>query len=200
MKLYSSAFAPNPQRVVLFAQKKKISLEIINMNLAEGQQKSPDYIEKNPFGQVPLLELNDGTVIAETRSICLYLEETYPEINLLGKTPLEKAEIDMMCSRIESNLIGVIGQIFFHSNPMMASRGSQILEWADFNRKKLDKHYEIFEDLIAGRDFVATQRVSFADITLYCALTFAQRVGVAPQDNFQNLNHFLPMIEKYMLA
>lgn len=197
MKLYHSPFAPNPKRVVLFAQYKNIPLELELVDLSTGKQKSEEILQKNPFGQVPILELDDGKTISETDAICLYLEEMYPEKNLLGLTPLEKAEIHMMSDRISSNLLQNIGQIFFHSNPLMSSRGLQIQDWADLNRVRLEKNYQIFTDLLSGREFIASDRFTSADITLYAVLLFAKRVEVYPEKD-DIFNVFLNNIDKIL--
>ena len=106
MKLYGAPMpAPNPRRVRMFLAEKGIELAETPVNLMKREHKSPEYRAKNSLGQVPTLELDDGTAISETVAICRYFEELQPEPRLFGRTPLEKAQVDMWVRRVEFQLM-----------------------------------------------------------------------------------------------
>src|SRR4051812_21643657 len=107
MKLYDTPLAPNPRRVRwVMAEKAIEDIEVVTLNLIEGQHKTPEYLEKAGLANVPMLELDDGTCITESVAICRYLEALYPEPNLFGRTPEETAVIEMWMRRG-----GVVGSL-----------------------------------------------------------------------------------------
>src|SRR3990167_8155501 len=96
MKLYTAHRAPSPRRVLMFLVEKNISgLEMVHVDLNQGEHRTDDYLRKNPLAKVPALELDDGRVLTETRAICTYLEGLYPEPNLMGTNFDERAFIEM---------------------------------------------------------------------------------------------------------
>ena len=102
MKLFHAPMAPNPERVVHFlrAKDRLDDVEIVEISIMNQDHKTPEYMARSPFSQVPVLELDDGTCITESRAICTYLEGVFPEPNLMGEPPLEKAQIEMWDRRI----------------------------------------------------------------------------------------------------
>jgi len=101
MKLYSSKFAPNPRKVLIYLKEKNISdIEIIDLDLGKLEHKTPEYRAIAPNSRVPALQLDDGTVILETTAMCRYLECLYPEPNMFGESPIEIASIEMWYSRV----------------------------------------------------------------------------------------------------
>src|SRR5450830_1097091 len=109
MRLYTSSFAPNPRRVSIFIAEKGVEgIEPVLVDLGTGQHRSADFLQKNPFGRVPALELDDGRVLAETRAICTYLEGLHPAPNLMGENFEERAFIEMADRRIELYLFAGI--------------------------------------------------------------------------------------------
>ena len=106
MLMYDFALAPNPGRVRAFLKEKGIEMNFHEVNVREGQQHQEPYVTKNPFRLTPFLELDDGTVIAESMAICRYLEELNPEPNLLGRDAKERAVIEMWNRRVELDGFG----------------------------------------------------------------------------------------------
>src|SRR6478672_5868975 len=104
MKLYVSKYAPNPRRVSIFAAEKGIALETVVVDLFNGEIKTPEFLAKNPMGRVPVLELDDGRTLSETRAICTYLEGLHPQPNLMGEGFDERAFIEMADRRCELQL------------------------------------------------------------------------------------------------
>ncbi len=179
--------APNPRRVRIFVAEKGIDLPTKSVSIIEREQKNPDYLAKNSLGQVPILELDDGTVLAESVSICRYLEALHPDPALFGRTPLEQAQIDMWNRRIEMQLQGPIGLFWRHAHPFTAKI---IKQYTDFGRSNLENAQNAMRWLdkeIEGRDFIAGDAYSIADISALCAIDFATFIGIDIPDECQAL-------------
>ncbi|KCZ60067.1 glutathione S-transferase family protein [Hyphomonas chukchiensis] len=193
MKLYQSPKAPNPDRVVFFlrAKGKLDAVEMIDVSIMDQQHKTPEYREVSPYSQVPALVLDDGTAITESRAICTYLEGIFPEPNLMGTDPKEKALIEMWDRRIELMFFIQFAGWFRNSHPMMAplevpqspeaaAKGEKA---ARAMAKRLDAH-------LATHDFVAADRFSIADITLYIAVGFARVMKWEPHKEHEHLGRW----------
>ena len=120
MKLYNSNLAPNPRRVRIFLAEKGVKIPRIEVDLAKLEHKAAEFSALNPFQTIPILELDDGTRIAESIAICRYIEELWPEPNLFGLTALERATIEMWQRQLELRLLLPIAQVLRHSHPHMA--------------------------------------------------------------------------------
>src|SRR5260370_31664605 len=120
MKLYDSSVAPSPRRVRVFLAEKGIEIPRIPVDIFKGEQRSPQFTALNPRQAVPVLELDDGSVIAESIAICRYFEELKPEPPLFGCSTLERAQVEMWQRRIELRLMSTIGRCFRHSPPRLS--------------------------------------------------------------------------------
>src|SRR5690349_24225354 len=122
MKLYISPHAPNPRRVSMFILEKGITgIETQTIDILKGEQRSDDYLAKNPLGRVPALQLEDGRVLSETRAICTYLEGLHPEPNLMGVDFEERAFIEMADRRMELHLLLETAHSARHTHPALAA-------------------------------------------------------------------------------
>src|SRR5262249_32371230 len=131
MKLYDFPHAPNPRRVRVFLAEKGIEVRRVTVDIMRGEQRTPQFTALNPRQAVPVLELDDGTVITESIAICRYFEETQPRPPLFGTSTLARAQTEMWQRRIEFGLMAAIGNFFQHSHPLMASvQVPQIAAWA----------------------------------------------------------------------
>jgi glutathione S-transferase len=184
MKLYNEADpAPNPRRVRIFLKEKGIDLELVPTPLMKRAHKSPEHLARNPLGQVPVLELDDGTHISESVSICRYLEELHPTPNLFGRDAKERATIDMWLRRVEFRLMMPLGQIWIHTHPFTAAVatqafGQQFKDYGEANRKIFTSGCTLFDREIANRPFIATDRYTMADIVAQTTFDFARFIGI----------------------
>jgi glutathione S-transferase len=173
MKLYDGGRAPSPRRVRIFLAEKGIELPKVPVDLAKLEQKSETFRALNPLQRVPVLVLDDGTVITETMAICRYFEALRPAPNLFGHDALEIAKVEMWNRRIELGLYSAVQAIFRHGHPAMAKmQVPQVAEWAEINRPRVTEFLELLDNELAGRKFVAGDRFSVADITGLVAIDF----------------------------
>jgi len=180
MKLYGEDNpAPNPRRVRIFLAEKGGSIEQVRVPMRERGHKAPAFLEKNSLGQLPTLELDDGTFLSESVSICRYLDETLPGPSLFGSTARERAEIDMWIRRIEFQLMNPIGQIWRHTHPLTAALLTQFKDFGESNRARVEQVYRWLDGELAGKAFVAGEAYSMADIIALTTIDFGLFIGVA---------------------
>ena len=144
------------------------------------------YMKKNPLGTVPFLELDDGTIIRESRAIIEYLEGIKSEINMLGETPLEKAKIQEVDRLAELGLMIELGHHVHNISPFFADKGPQSSEASEMALNCYTKNLDIFEKIISGEQFIIFDRPTVADCTLFSTFTFAESIGVRFKKIIQN--------------
>jgi glutathione S-transferase len=176
MKLITSPRSPNPRRVRMFIAEKGIEdIEIVELDLTRGEQRAPAFLETNPMGQVPVLTLDDGRQLAETRAICTYLEGLHPQPNLMGEGFEERAFIEMMDRRCELQLFLRIANCIRHSHPGLAAlEQPQFAEFGASQGAKVRDTARWLDGVLARQPYVAGERFTIADITAFCALEFAR--------------------------
>ena len=181
MKLYTSTRAPNPRRVAMFIAEKGLAIEQVQIDLGTVQNRSPDYLARNPFGRVPALELDDGRILCETRAICSWLEGYTPEPNLMGEDYDERAFIEMTDRRVELYLFYYIANQIRHTHPGLAALEQP--QFPDFGQSQGEKMRETarwLDRTLVAQPYVAGQRFTIADITAFCALEFARLMKFRP--------------------
>lgn len=190
MKIYDTKTAPSPRRVRVFLAEKNIPMEYIQVDLQKGENISAEMRVKNPVGKIPVLELDDGTCISEAASICLYFEQLYPEINLLGETPLEKAQIDMWHRQVELYFFGQVGMCFQHTTGYFKDRMTPVKEYGEVAGKNAQGFLNLLEKRLADSEFIAGDRFTIADITAMCTVDFARVVKIKISDEQPNLQRW----------
>lgn len=189
MKLYNSAMpAPNPRRVRIFAAEKGINLPLEEVALAKREHKSDAFRDKNSLGQTPVLELDDGTTISESVSICRYLEELHPEKPLFGRNALERAQVDMWLRRVEFVLMGPVGNFWRHAHPYTSKVVKQFPEFGESNREATAAAMRWFDRELEGREFILGGYFSAADIMALCVVDFAKFAGLDMPDGTPHLH------------
>ena len=188
MLLYDSLNpAPNPRRVRIFAAEKGIELSSKEVSIPRREQKAPDYVAKNPRGQTPILELDDGTVIAESVAIMRYLEAEHPDPPLFGTTAREIAEIEMWNRRVEMILMPAIAAVWVHTHPFTAALPGRNAEWGESNRPRVVEGMRFFDGSLEGREYLAGSAFSAADILLLTTVDFAKFIGLDMPSECANL-------------
>lgn len=183
MKLYDSAFAPNPRRVRIFLAEKGLTVPTEQVDIAKAANRRPEYLAKNPLGGIPILELDDGTVIAESVAICRYFEEMHPDPPLLGTGAKERALVEMWQRRMELEVALPIMQVFRNTHAFFKGRIPQVAEYGEVCRKSAEARLRWMEEELANRAFVAGDRYSIADITLLVGIDFGRpsNIRIAPE-------------------
>lgn len=191
MKLYDYKAGPNPRRVRIFLAEKGLDVPLIHTDILKREQKTPDFLVKNPIGSVPVLELEDGTCISESVAICRYFEALHPDPPLFGQSPLEQAVIEMWLRRVELNFMVPVGMVWIHGHPLTASLIKQIPEAADQNRKRVHLGYQLINDQLADNAFIAGPDYSVVDAVLLASLDFAHGlVGVPYSAELKHLQRW----------
>lgn len=182
MKFYGSPMpAPNPRRVRIFAAEKGIVLPEVAIDLRTREHKSDEHLKRNSLGQVPVLELDDGTMITETVSICRYLEAEHPEPPMFGRTPAEIGVIDMWIRRIEIQLGDPTRMFWRHAHPATAALVEQHTVFGESNRAIIERAMRWLDQEIAdGRQFIAGSDYTMADIAALTMVDFAALIGLNP--------------------
>lgn len=176
MKLYTSHRTPNPRRVLMFIAEKGITgIELVQVDLFKGEHRREDFTGMNPMAQIPVLELEDGRQLAETRAICTYLEGLYPQQNLMGEGFEERAFIEMADRRAELQLFLKIANCIRHTHPGLAPlEQPQFADFGSEQGKKMRDTARWLDGALARQEYVAGDRFTIADITAFCALEFAR--------------------------
>ena len=184
MKLHTSLRAPNPRRVDMFLIEKSITgIEREVYDLNAGEHRSAKFTAMNPIARVPVLELDDGRYLAESRAICSYLESLYPEPNLMGVDAEERAFIEMADRQVELTLLAAVANHVRHSHPgLLPLENPQFADYAAEQGKRMVAAAALFDQLLAKRPWMAGDRFTIADITAFCGLEFARLVKFRPAD------------------
>lgn len=183
--------APNPRRVRIFIAEKGIDLPETRVKITRREHKSPEHKARNSLGQLPTLELDDGTFISESVSICRYLEEIHPDKPMFGRNPVEAATVDMWIRRVEFQLMNPLSQFWRHAHPLTAALRAEAPDFSTFGEWSKDGYYGSLRWLdreLDGRDFVAGDFYSMADIIALTTIDFAAFTGVAMKPETERLN------------
>jgi glutathione S-transferase len=198
VKLYDFGPAANSKRVRMFLVEKGIEVPTVELNVRDDDQFKEPFTSMNPFHCVPFLELDDGTVIAESISVCRYLEELNPEPSLFGRTPEERAIIDMWNRRVE--LDGFMPALHATRNdiPLFAGRvvpGTrtdlpQLPAMVERGKEMLDIFLGRLEPHMAENKFIAGPNVSIADITGFFVINMANRFEMGVETRYPNIHRW----------
>ena len=188
MKLLSS-FGPNPRMVRMFMAEKGIELESVEHDLMGGENRQAAYTARNPGGQMPALELDDGTVIAETVVICDYLEELNPTPALIGTSAAERAEARMWNRRIEQKITENMYAGFRYAEGLgiFKDRMRCMPEAAGDFKAAAQDGLGWLDEQMEGKDFICGDRITVGDLVLYCCTDFAAGVGQTIDPGLKNV-------------
>ncbi len=176
MKVYN-ADAPNPRRVRIFLAEKGLDTDRVDVDLSGGATRTPEFLKRNSLGHVPVLELDDGTLITESNAICRYFEEIHPDPPLFGAGARQKALIEMWNRRIEFELLMTVGAIAQHTFPFFSTRLRQVPAFADAQRETArEKWIWLDGEMSDGRPYAAGDEFSVADVTAMAAIQVSEFV------------------------
>lgn len=195
--LYDCSTAPSPRRARILLAEKGVAHDTVQVDLRKGEQFGEAYRAINPQCTVPALRTDEGPVLTDNAGIAAYLESRFPQPALLGSTPLEKAEIASWNWRVEFEGLMAIAEALRNSAPAMAGRAlpgpvgyAQIPELAQRGLARLQQFMDTLDRRLVGREFVATDRFSIADITAAVAVDFARVVRIKPGEQHAQLRRW----------
>jgi glutathione S-transferase len=191
MKLYDGGRAPNPRRVRIFLAEKGIEVPLVPIDMGAMGHRSPEVASRNPLRRLPVLELDDGTIITESVAICRYFEEVQPEPPLFGTGPVGKARVEMWQRRMELNFLGAVANAFRHLHPAMKEwEVPQIAEWGEANKPKVLDFLAFLDEELADRAFIAGDAFSIADITGMIGIDFMKPARIAVPEECTNVRRW----------
>lgn len=205
MKLYTYDIAPNPRRVKLFMQYKGIELDTSQIDLGKGEQFDESFKRINPEATVPVLELNDGSILCECIAINLYLESLYPEKPLIGKDGLQRAQIIDWSHRIFMTGLMPVAEILRNTSDVFQGRGlpgsvdlEQIPALAERGRKRLPEFFNNLERHMQGRKYIVGDSLTMADIDAYVVIGFASWVKQSIPDHCPRVQSWYQRIDEVL--
>jgi len=192
MKIYEFEGFPNPARVrIALAEKNQTDqVEFVQIDVPGGEHQTPAFLAKNPSGAVPVLELEDGTIISECTAITEYLDQVSGEPTLTGRTPQQRAVIHMMQRKAEAGLLDAVSAYFHHATPGLGPdiEGYQCAEWGNHQRDRAVAGMEFLDGVLADQSYLAGDEFSVADITAFVGLGFADFAEIAIPEEYGHLN------------
>ncbi len=187
MKIYDFVGAPNPKKLRVYLAEKGLTAPMQQVNIVTGENRTPEFLKKNPLGGLPVLELDDGSLLTESLAIMEYFEELHPAPPMIGTTPLQRARVRALERIAELGVLSSVATIFQNTHPFMAGRLKQSADAADNARTRLAANLKVLDAHIGRQPFVAGERPTIADCTLLAALEFGDFAGVALDPSFVNV-------------
>jgi glutathione S-transferase len=195
VKLYDLPPSPNARRVRIFIAEKGLEIPIVPVNMMTGENQSEGYLAKNSLGKMPLLELDDGTCIAESAAICRYLEEMNPNPPLMGRNPLERALVEMWHRRMEFEFLIPVITIFLHTGEMWKDRVTQIPQVAETGILNVKERMEWLDRELDGKEFITGEDYTVADIAAQCAFVMGKAaLGLRIAEDQLNLSNWFTRV------
>lgn len=184
MKLYD-ALTPNTLRVQVFLAEKGIDVPRQKIDVLNGGTRTPEFLALNPLGELPLMELDDGRLIAESVAICRYFEWLHPEPALMGTGAADEAHVEMWNRRMELHIFWPLAQYGRHTIPFFADKVEQVPDYAETEMRRFDRNWAWLDrELADGRPYIAGNTFTIADITGMAALMVCGVIDKAlPQGN-----------------
>lgn len=191
LKIIEQQRAPNPRRVRIFLAEKGIVMPFEQIDIMKLEQRSDAFTAHNPFQQVPVLVLDDGTVISETMAICRYFEEMQPEPALFGQGAKGRATVEMWQRRMELGLFFRVMQCFRHVHPAMAElEKPQVKEWGEANRPRVLELLTWLDQELGQHSHIAGDAYSVADITALVAIDFMKPARIERPAGLSHLDRW----------
>lgn len=195
-KLYLTRSAPNPRKALILLASKGINIDdmddlnVIDIDFVGNEQMSEAFTKMNPMQTVPVLTLGDGTILNDSQAVCEYLDRVYGERSVMGNDVVQRAQVCAMRRIAEFEVLYNLMLAFQHSHPSKAQRVEQVPEFVAPSIARAIKALPYFDNALAGRDYLVTDHLTFADIVLYLGLDFGKALKVNPLEQGDNIARF----------
>ncbi|OLF36445.1 glutathione S-transferase family protein [Psychrobacter sp. Cmf 22.2] len=200
--LYVTRTAPNPRKALILLASKGIDVDdmddinVVDIDFAANEQMSDDFTQMNPMQTVPVLTLDDGTVLNDSQAVCEYLDRVYGERSVMGNDVVQRAQVCSMRRIAEFEVLYNLMLAFQHSHPSKAQRVEQVPEFVAPSIARAVKALSYFENALVGHEYLVGEQLSFADIVLYLGLDFGKILKVNPNEQGENLARFYQMMNE----
>ncbi len=195
MKLYDTPMAPNPRRVRwVMAEKGVDDIEVVALNLIQGEHKQADYLGKAGLPNVPALEMDCGTTITESIAICRYLESVYPDPNLFGSDAREAAVIEMWLRRAEMLVANPFMLGVRHTHPALAALEAPNPPVGEYNKEIGLRGLKVLDRRLAESTWLAGERLSIADIVAYIGIDFTRMIKLQIPEDLTHLQRWMDVM------
>ncbi|WP_227431130.1 glutathione S-transferase family protein [Psychrobacter sp. I-STPA6b] len=201
-KLYLSRLAPNPRKPIILMASKGLNIddihdiEVIDMDIAQGDHLTEEFTRINPLKLLPVLVLEDGTVLNDSQAICEYLDRVYGERSVMGNDVVHRAKVCSMRRIAELEVLYPLMMGFQHSHPSKAHRVDQVPEFAPKSVQRAVDALPYFENILKEKQYLVNDQLSYADIVLYIALDFAKLQKVDPMAQGEGIARFYNMMNE----
>ena len=201
-KLYLTRTAPNPRKALILLASKGIDvddmddLDVVDIDFATNEQMSEEFTKINPMQTVPVLTLDDGTVLNDSQAVCEYLDRVYGERSVMGNDVVQRAQVCSMRRIAEFEVLYNFMLAFQHSHPSKTQRVEQVPEFVAPSIARAIKALPYFENALNGHEYLVGEQMSFADIVLYLGLDFGKALKVNPNEQGENLARFYQMMHE----
>ena len=190
MKVYDFVGAPNPKKLRAYLAEKGLQIPCVQVNIVTQENRTPEFLQKNPLGGLPVLELDDGSHLTESLAIIEYLEELNPEPPMIGKTPRERARVRELERIADLGVLGGVGAYFQNTHPFMAGRFKQSADAAENAKARIASSLKALDTAIGSNKFLAGSRPTIADCTLLAALEFAEFAQAPVEAGVKNVHRW----------
>lgn len=188
MKLYTSTFAPNPRKIETLIKAKGLSiddinnLEVVFLDIGKGEHQTPEFKKINPLGLLPVLVLEDGTVLNDSQAICKYLDAVLEGDSLMGSDIVHNAKITAMTRNAEFHVMYNMMIAFQHGHPARAVTNRQVTGMSEDSIRRVIESLPYFDHILKDNDYLVNNQLSLADIVLYLGLDFGRINKFKPND------------------
>jgi len=200
--LYVTRTAPNPRKALILLASKGIDVDdmddinVVDIDFAKNEQMSDAFTQMNPMQTVPVLKLDDGTILNDSQAVCEYLDRVYGERSVMGNDVVQRAQVCSMRRIAEFEVLYNLMLAFQHSHPSKAQRVEQVPEFVAPSIARAVKALSYFENALDGHEYLVGEQLSFADIVLYLGLDFGKILKVNPNEQGENLARFYQMMNE----
>jgi glutathione S-transferase len=188
MKLYVSSKAPSPRRALIAAREKRIAIDVIEVDIAKGEPRSPEFLAINPIGELPVLIRDDGSVLTESIAIARWFEEIEPLPSLFGTTPESRVRIQEALDQASFRLYTPVTQVFLHEHPFNSNRLAQVPAQAQRSRELALAEMQRLNRVLEIHPYLAGTEFSIADIMAFSAIDFARVVKLRIDPTWHGLS------------